>query len=242
MEFFRISTIPVLCAAALVWCLAPRAASAAELEFTGVVDLILAEEAASIYAPLFPVGTSVAGRIDDPGGEGSIGPAPTGPTSISIPFTCCIFAGLDEGAADIGLELTDDETLDADFADTLNLLFGPGTFSAGQVVDIVDLEGDRAVGSGRFEAGISLIFASDQYGASEVPDILGDFASVLGAVFFVAEFDSAEEEVFSAVGKLTSLGPVTGPTPVPVPPAMALMITALAACGALGRRRTAARS
>lgn len=226
-------------------CLAPRPASAVQVQFTGIVDLILVAESSSTYAPLFSLGTSVGGIIDDPGGEGSIGPIAAGSaTQTSIPFTCCIFAGLNEGAADIGLELTNDEALDADTAAVLNALFGSGSFATGQLVDIVDLEGDGAFGSGRFEAGLSFLFDPGAFGPGSTPRILDDAASALGGLFFVSESDTNEEEIFNAVGALTSFGPVDTiaptptPAPIPTPSSIALMLSALAAGGALRLKRT----
>lgn len=236
MNITKMSKIVVIWTIAILISLTPRTTNAAQLDFTGVVDLILTNESSSVFAPIFTLGTPVQGTIDDPGGEGAIGPVPTSSTSTSIPFTCCIFAGLGGGTANIGLELFDDKVLDTDTASALNFLLGMPSFSAGQVVDIVNLEGDRAVGSGRFEAGLSFIFDSSFYGASSTPNVLDDSASALGSLFFVAEFDTNEEEVFEALGVLTSLGPANI-SPVPLPSSLPLIFTALVVSGAVVRRR-----
>jgi hypothetical protein len=207
-----------------VICAAPVAA--APINFNGALDLVLLDNG-GIYSGVAE-GTPFSGTIDTPGGFGSIGGG-----GITTGFTCCIFAG--EGGD--GLELEDDVALDAETAGVLNTLFGAGTFGAGQLVDIVDLEGDASTGTGRIEIGLSYIFDATAYADTDEPDLLAESGSALGGLFFIAEFvpeGDAEEEIYLGVGALDD--PVTPPA-VPVPATLPLLAAAIGGLG-LWRRRS----
>ena len=92
-----------------------------------------------------PLGTLFSGSIDDATFSGELS---DGTTSVS--FGCCIAAG--------GLEIFNDQAIEAVEAGVPNFLTQSNLFQAGQLYDSVNIEGDAAVaGGGRIEIGISYL-------------------------------------------------------------------------------------
>ena len=117
---------------------------AGTINFSGQLDLIELDSGSGVYSGV-PIGTVFFGSIDDQTANGSISDGIT-----LTPFGCCIAAG--------GLSILNDTLLTADDAVFLNSLAGSMIFSAGDLVDGVDIEGDATTsGGGRIKIGLSYI-------------------------------------------------------------------------------------
>ncbi len=159
---------------------------AADLTFSGQIDLITDDEGGGTFSGTLP-GASASGVIDDQTISGSITI-----DSTTVSFGCCIAAG--------GLEITNDDALDSERAALLTLLTG-SLFSAGDVVDTIQIEGDTAtLSGGRFEAGMSFILEGDTFNDTSSTNYPPNPADVLVAIFFVLEEDSAGDDIHAAVG------------------------------------------
>lgn len=196
--------------------LTPWLAHSAPINFSGQIDIVDFDEGGAIYSGT-SVGTTITGSIDDAtfGGHVSNG-------TILTNFTCCI-------AAD-GMEFTDNEELDAEFAAGLNSLLGSsGTFAPGDFVDLIDIEGDTTTaGGGRLEAGVSYVLDPAAFSSGGAGAYPFDPADLYLAVFFIFEENSQGDDIFGAIGRID---------PVPLPATVWLLVTGFAASLAAARRR-----
>jgi len=159
------------------------------VNFFGQLDIVEVDTGGGIYSGT-PLGTNIFGFINPDPTSGEI----TNGT-IQTTFGCCIAAG--------GLSVTDNELLDADTAALLNNLAGSPLFSAGDIVDIINIEGDTATAAaGRIEIGLSYIFNEIEFSNESLDNYPFDPNEVLLSLFFIAEFNAGSGEIYSAVGKL----------------------------------------
>ncbi|MGI9343619.1 MAG: VPLPA-CTERM sorting domain-containing protein [Gammaproteobacteria bacterium] len=158
-------------------------AHAATINFDGPLVLIETNDPAARYSGT-SLGSLFTGNIDDTTFAGSI----TG-DGITTDFTCCIDAGPNPSFDD------DVELLGGD-ADFLNSLAGKTVFTSGDIVDIVDIEGDVIIGNGnRIEVGLSYILASS---ADTYPF---DPAKRLLTLYFIVEELPDGSEIYNVLGR-----------------------------------------
>ena len=173
-------------------------AQAVGLSFSGplaVVDL----NNGGHYSGSF-LGTGFSGVIDDTTAAGYITDG-----TLRTDFGCCIAAG--------GLSILNDVVLGADQASLLNQLFGGANYSAGDLIDQVDIEGDSATaGGGRIEVGLSFVFAPTTFASSS--DV-GAFNPAVAShsLFFIFEEDLNGVDLYSGLGP-ASVAAVPWPAPV----------------------------
>lgn len=166
-------------------------ASAAAINFTGQLDVVQINNG-GIYSAT-PLGTTFTGVIDDVTAAGDID---DGTTQLS--FSCCLAAG--------GLSVVNDMPLAAEDAQLLNILVGSNQFSAGDLIDGVDIEGDsETLNGGRIEVGLSYVFAADTFSDDDLDNYPFDPAAVLVSLFFIFEEDAADNELYLAAGRLTAV-------------------------------------
>jgi len=191
--------------------------SAAVIDIGGTLDVVLSDDGTGVFAGA-PVGTPFSGFIDDATANGQI----TDGTTL-VTFGCCIAAG--------GLEVFNDEVLDAATAALLNALSGTTAYAEGNLVDSVNIEGDVATtGDGRIEIGVSYLFASDTFTDTLPGNYPFDPTAVQLAVFFIFEEDDAGDDVFDAVGRLPL-------APIPEPSTIALWLVGAALLPIVAARR-----
>ncbi|MCB1914907.1 MAG: hypothetical protein KDG52_04205 [Rhodocyclaceae bacterium] len=190
-------------------------ADAAGIVFSGPLQVIEFDTGAGRYSGV-ALGTLFSGFIDDTSFAGSISDGLT-----RTDFDCCIAAG--------GLELHDDLLLDAGQAALFNLLAGAGRFAEGDLIDLVDIEGDTDTGAGRIEVGLSFVFAPTTFsGPSDVS--MFDPGKASAAAFFLFEESAVGADIYSGIGPISA---------VPWPPSAWLMGVGLAIVAAgTGRRRS----
>ena len=159
------------------------------VNFFGQLDIVEVDTGVGIYSGT-PIGTDFSGFINPDPTSGEI----TNGT-IQTAFGCCIAAG--------GLSVTNNELLDAGAAALLNNLAGSLLFSAGDMVDIINIDGDIATAAaGRIEIGLSYIFNQGTFSNVNPDNYPFDPNEVLLSLFFIAEQDAGLGEIYSAVGKL----------------------------------------
>ncbi|MBT8145388.1 MAG: hypothetical protein KJN90_00965, partial [Gammaproteobacteria bacterium] len=170
--------------------------NAQPIDFSGKLDLIVEDSGSGVYSGV-PLGTLFTGSISPLTGGGEISDG-----NKSTTFSCCIAAG--------GLSIDNDESLDAETASLLNSLTGSSSFSAGQILDLVDIEGDVATaGGGRIEIGLSYILSSDAFDDNSLGNYPFDPSKVLLSVFFIVEEDDDGEDIYSAIGQLLEVIPAS---------------------------------
>ena len=191
-------------------------AMAANISFSGPLQVIDLDDGGRYSGAA--AGTTFSGFIDDTTFVGQISDGTTLTT-----FDCCIAAG--------GLSILNDVVLGADEAMLLNQLSGAPTFSAGDVIDQVDIEGDSTtVGGGRIEVGLSFVFAPSTFsGASNDRDLF-DPNAASQRLFFIFEEDALGGDLYSGLGPATVAA-------VPWPAPAWLMGAGLAVIGGVVRRR-----
>ena len=197
-------------------------AHAAVINFSGQLDLIFLDAGGAVYSGV-PLGTNFIGSIDDVTGNGSIF---DGTTLTS--FSCCIAAG--------GLEVENDLVLDGNAANILNALIGSSTFSGGDLIDLINIEGDTTTASGsRIEIGLSFVFDVATFSDSSLSNYPFDPNDLLLSLFFIEEFVPREQffpggelGIYSAAGELTA---------IPIPAALPLFLSGLAGLGFFGWRQ-----
>lgn len=200
---------------ALFLVLCPLDAYSATINFAGQLDVIEVDNGTGVYSGT-PIGTSFSGFIDDVTFNGEIS---NGTTLTS--FSCCIAAG--------GLDVSNDFDLDADTASTLNSLAGTSIFNAGDIVDLVDIEGDEiTTGGGRIEVGLSYLFDASTFSDESPDNYPFDPSDVLLELFFILEENGIGEDVYSGLGKLN---------PVPLPASSWLFGTGIVFLVGLMRRK-----
>lgn len=174
-------------------------AQAARVDFAGPLVRVIEDDGSGRYAGR-GVGDSFFGHIDDQTFEGAISDGVTMTT-----FGCCINAG--------SFEVTNDVLLDFAAAGFLNQVPGSSGFSAGQVIDLVDIEGDVDLGGGRrIEVGLSYFLPSDTFASAHPPGQSFDVDSALLTLYYVVEdtFGSPKEP-YNVVGLVSAV-----PWPAPV--------------------------
>lgn len=213
---------------------APLVASAAPLAYDGTLRVVELDTGAGTFAGT-SIGATFSIRTSDVRADGSFDSGSVRSGATVVPIACPGPTVLEvEGercsplAAGPGFE--NDVVLDTDTANLLNAVFGPGTFSAGQSVDLVDLEGDSGSGGGdRLEAGLSFLFPASTYsGGPRFQDLSPPFDPSLAThvLFFVVE-EQGGTDVYSVLGDATLV-----PTPVPLQPwALSVLAAGLAAAG-----------
>jgi hypothetical protein len=188
--------------------------------FRGNLDLNPTNEMGSIFENA-PIGTPVEGSIDDATFAGRI-TADT-MTPIQVDSSCCIAAG--------GLQVVNDAMLTQEEANLLNALAGSNMFTAGNMYDGVDIEGDvMTVGGGRIEVGVSYIFDAGTFPNSDNSNYPFDPNDVQLALFFVVEEDSGGLHIYEGYGRITV---------VPLPASLWLLFVGFAALSTLVRRKAA---
>ena len=203
------------CARPLLFALLVGAASAsgaATIAIQGSLGFV-SDQGGGVYAGV-GVGAAFSGFIDDASFAGEIS---DGATLTS--FGCCIAAG--------GLAVQNDIAIDSATAALLNALSGTSAFSAGQVFDGVDIEGDVATaGGGRLEVGVSYLLDASAFSDGAASNYPFDPSDLRVALFFIHEEDGVGQDVYDGIGLLTT---------VPEPSVAALL--AIGALGALPIRR-----
>jgi len=135
------------------------------------------------------IGSVFSGVIDDVTFDGSI----TDGTTLTS-FGCCIAAG--------GLSISNNVSLDASEAALLNSL-GNFNFVAGDLIDLIDIEADaNTSGGGRIEIGLSYVLDPLSFSDGSLDNYPPDALDILISLFFIAEFDSQEDDIYSALGAL----------------------------------------
>ena len=192
---FRWVYLVVIACAALI----ATGVHAATIPFSGQLGFV-ETDSGGIYSGT-PLGTTFSGHIDDVSGAGQISDGTT-----STAFTCCLAAGL--------IELEDNRILTAEEATLLNGLIGASEFTAGEMVDSINLEGDVGLsGGGRLEAGLTYILASSAFVGTSPANYPFNPADLRATFFFLLEEDAGSNEIYSAGGLVSA---------VPLPPALGL--------------------
>ena len=165
-----------------------------EINFSGTLGLILEDTGGGIYSGV-PQGTLFTGSVDPRTGDVEISDG-----SKATQISCCIFAE--------ALSVSNDEMLDDETATLLNMLVGDSIFSAGQLIDGIDIEGDaNTLGNGRIEVGLSFLFPGDTFNDESPENYPFDPNDLLLSLFFIVEEDNVGEDVYSAVGLLIDTPP-----------------------------------
>lgn len=161
-------------------------AGADTINFSGTLDLILVNDGTGTFASA-PQGSPVSGFIDDQTFNGEITV-----DGITESFDCCIFAG--------GLSVSNDEVLDEETAALLNQLAGSTVFTAGEIVDGVNVEGDVDLGKGqRLEVGVSYLLNGAAFPDDSLSNYPFNNADVRIALFFILE-ENPIDDVYDALG------------------------------------------
>lgn len=227
----------VACALAACAC-AATTATAATIGFSGELDIVFEDPGGAVYSGV-PTGTTFSGEIDDASASGFITDGTT-----RTDFGCCAAAG--------GLEVTNDEPVSSDVAAVLNALQSVRTFVPGDVIDLIDLEGDAVFGDHRIEVGLSFVFDGATFSDDSLSSYPFDPADLLFSVFFIVEEDDwlgpDDIEIYNALGLVDTLsfggdggggddGGDTGtPGAIPLPPTFAFMIAGFGLLAAVRRR------
>lgn len=188
---------------------------AASIGINGTIDFVEFDNGGATYSGV-GTGASVSGFIDDVtfGGELTV-------NGVTTPFGCCIAAG--------GLAVSNDFMLDGQIAGLLNTIAGTSLFSAGEMVDLIEIEGDAATATrGRIEIGVSYIFPGTTFSDASLSNYPFDPAALKFAVFFIFEEDVGGNNLYSVLGALQ---------PVPVPAAAWLFASGLLGLIGVARRR-----
>lgn len=208
-------SIKKICISVFLLILCPLPASAALINFSGQLGVIDVNTGAGVYAAT-PPETIFSGFIDDASASGAIS---DGTTLTS--FSCLIAAG--------GLTVSDNFELEAEEAALLNALTGFSLYSAGDILDGINIEGDAATTSGgRIEIGLSYLFDADTFNSEDLGNYPFDPDDVQLALFFIYEEDADGEAVYSAAGQLNA---------VPLPSAVWLLGVGIMSLLGVARRK-----
>ena len=191
-------------------------AQAAPVSFNGKLSFVEIDTG-GVYSGT-SLGTDFSGVIDDEYFDGHITQG-----TILTNFGCCIAAG--------GLSIDNDIILVEEDANFLNSILGVSQYSAGDMVDGVNIEGDALTSSGgRIEIGLSYILDSNSFFNTDLSNYPFDPANVEVALFFIFEEDSTGTEVYSAGGPISS---------VPLPASIWLLGSGLIGLVRLKKKKTA---
>ena len=162
---------------------------AADVNFNGQLDYIQIDEGGGVYSGV-SIGTDFNGIIDDVDATGFIS---DGTTLTS--FGCCIAAGR--------LSVTNNMVLSADDATFLNEIIGSLRYNDGDIVDVINIEGDKTTSSGgRIEIGISYILPSNSFDNDDLSNYPVNQADIELALFFIYEEDNVGQDIYSAGGQI----------------------------------------
>ena len=197
-------------------------ANAVVIPFAGKIDVVN-ENTGGIYS-LTPDDTFFVGSIDDGTMGGNVGFGNITDGSTPTSFSCCTMAAG-------GLSISNDQMVDQDFAILVNGLLGDNVLSDGDIIDIVDLEGDATTPSGgRIEVGLSWLLSASAFPDEDIGNYPFDPADVILNVFFIVEQDDSMDTIYDAFGVVT---------PIPLPAAAWLFPAGLVAGLGWMRRRNA---
>ena len=186
MFIFRSVRIFLICAVTVIYC--ALSAHASVIFFSGQLDYIELDTG-GVYSGT-AIDTDFVGSIDDDDANGFIS---DGDTYTS--FGCCIAAG--------GLSVTNDMALTAEDAAFLNEVAGSVQYSEGDVVDSINIEGDKITSSGgRIEIGITYILSSDSFDNEDLSNYPVEQSEIDLALFFIFEEDDLGTDIYSAGGKI----------------------------------------
>ena len=156
------------------------------ISFSGELGVIEQDAGGAVYSGV-PIDTRMFGEINDVTFGGFISDG----TTITA-FSCCIAAG--------GLDVANDQAIDASDAALINSLAGT-SFVGGELIDLVDIEGDAVTaGGGRIEIGVSYVLSNTAFDDDSLTNYPPSQTDILVAVFFIAEFNVSGEVIYSAVG------------------------------------------
>lgn len=159
--------------------------SAQVLSLAGNLDVITDNTGQSMFSSAVQ-GDALRIDIDATTADGFVSVAGGAPFA----FDCCIAAG--------GVDAVNDLELDVETALTFNTLLGVNQFSAGDTVDILQVEGDQLTPTGsRIEAGVTFILAGSAIVEGE-QYVLNTDDILLSIGFVLEEFMNVD--TFSAVG------------------------------------------
>jgi len=223
-------------------------ANALTIDFQGNLDIIDSDLGGAVYSGV-PLGTVFTGRITNLRSDGSFAGGVISDGTTSTSFSCGQPIGTtinDNGEVEpqcgppltsaSGPSVSNNLVIDADQADFINSLLGTPTFSAGDTVDEVNIEGDSETASGtRIEAGLSIFFPADTFadGLTTFAEIFPFFdpTEATVALFFILEDDGNQpDDIYSAIGLLDM-------TTIPLPAAVWLFGSGLLGLLAFRKRR-----
>ena len=187
MFFFRDIRIMIICAIILM--VGSTNTQASIINFKGQLDFIQIDQGGGVYSGV-AIGTDFIGIIDDVDATGFIS---DGTTLTS--FGCCIAAGR--------LSVTNNMVLSADDATFLNEIIGSLRYNDGDIVDVINIEGDKTTSSGgRIEIGISYILSSNSFDNDDLSNYPVNQADIDLALFFIYEEDNVGQDIYSAGGQI----------------------------------------
>ena len=164
-------------------------AQASVINFKGILDFIEYDEGGGVYSEV-SAGTVFEGSIDEYHANGFISNGKT----LTL-FGCCIAAG--------GLSVSNNMVLTHDEVAYLNGVLGSQEYSVGDVVDSINIEGDKTTDNGgRVEIGISYILPADSFDSDDLGNYPVEQNDIELSLFFIHEEDSNGQDIYSAGGKI----------------------------------------
>lgn len=160
------------------------------ISFGGQIDIITEQTFTGTFSGN-PIGTPVSGFIDDVSfsGELTVG-------ARTEAFSCCIDAG--------GLDVSNNTVLEADDVAQLNALMGAPTYSVGDQIDGVDIEGDVILAGGnRLQVTVSYVFDPATFANGGLNNYPFDPSAVVLAYFQFLE-ENANDKLFEAMGVIAA--------------------------------------
>jgi len=193
--------------------------NATTVSFTGDLSFIDIDDGTAIYSGA-AVGDSFSGAIDDVSGSGFISDSIT-----TVVLSCC-----DLRTESVPYEIFNDELLTMEDANWFNTVIGAPVFNAGDVIDIVDLEGRASTSDGGIlAAGLIYVFDSSTF-IDNSPDNYPFTADPQHTLFFIWEQSDTSEMRFDVAGVVSA---------VPIPASLWLFGSGLIGLVGIARRRKA---
>lgn len=167
-------------------------AHAANVNFSGQLNDVETDNGGAVYSGV-AIGTEFSGSIND---EALIGFITDGTTRTL--FNCC-------PGTSVGLEVINDEPLEAEGAAFLNALIG-SSFVGGDSIDIIILEvGSMTSGGGVILIEIAMVFDALAFNNNSLDHYPPNPDDILITLFFIEEKDDQEEEIYAATGVVDEL-------------------------------------